>query len=339
MKRYLMTMFVVAAMLGLAMPSPVMAEQPGFISAPGSTFNGGTINQGLTNNGGTAQVGSTVITAIGTPPAPAIVGGFTGGMTDYYWCVAQDKNAKETLVSLGTGTTGTTGTMSCGGQTGALTYALLRTASSGAPTGTGNFLVGLCMTSSGMACNVADAGNTLTTYTANSSDGTATLTFAALGSSIYEDNSGHLVIAGPTAGAYLSLPDAVIIGQSLSIVYHLVFTAAVGTDANSYELSQGTNTLLLNAPTGATVDQTVNNVIITVASATTFAANTPILFGTIYSAAGTAIPACATAYAHAAACVSDSTACTSLTTYASGGSTNCHVHCNGTNWLEDGFGC
>lgn len=64
----------------------------------------------------------------------------------------------------------------------------------------------------------------------------------------------------------------------------------------------------------------------------------PLRWGTIYSAAGTAVPA-ATTTPHARLCVSDSTTCTSGTTYVSGGSTACELWSNGTNWIESGSGC
>ena len=134
-----------------------------------------TYLDGFLNDGGTTQVGSTSITAIGTPTAPAIVSGFTGGTTDYYFCVAGDVNYTitgpgTTAPSLGTGTTGTTGTMSCGGQTGAIKYALLRTASSTVPSGSASTLVGTCTTTSGTACNISDAANALTSFVANNAD-------------------------------------------------------------------------------------------------------------------------------------------------------------------------
>lgn len=61
---------------------------------------------------------------------------------------------------------------------------------------------------------------------------------------------------------------------------------------------------------------------------------TPITF----SAAGTAIPACSSANftSHVQALTSDSVTCVNGTTYASGGSTQCIVSCNGTNWIETG---
>jgi hypothetical protein len=65
---------------------------------------------------------------------------------------------------------------------------------------------------------------------------------------------------------------------------------------------------------------------------------TPLKWGTIYSAAGTAVPA-ASGISDGRLCVSDSTACTSGTTYTSGGSTACELWSNGTNWIESGSGC
>ena len=186
MKKYLATIYAALAMLALAMlamRSPVMAEQPGFISAPGGTFNGGTINQGLTNNGGTTQVGSTVITAIGTPTAPTVTPITTGSTTAVYFCDGLDINGLtnltggvgNTLPSLGTTITNGNATpdttVTCGPQTGALGYVVTKGATGGATS-----LLGSCLTlASGNKCPVTDIGQTLTTYTANSIDGTAEL--------------------------------------------------------------------------------------------------------------------------------------------------------------------
>ena len=55
-----------------------------------------------------------------------------------------------------------------------------------------------------------------------------------------------------------------------------------------------------------------------------------------YAAAATALPAAGWINNSARVMVSDSTACTAGTTYVSGGSTQCIVVSNGTNWLETG---
>jgi hypothetical protein len=56
----------------------------------------------------------------------------------------------------------------------------------------------------------------------------------------------------------------------------------------------------------------------------------------VFSAAGTALPASTGITIGERAMVSDSTACTAGTTYTSGGSTQCVVISNGTNWIETG---
>ncbi len=131
-----------------------------------------TTKGGLTADSGAATKGSLLISAIGTPSAPSIVSGFTSGTADYYFCAGEDLNGSDTIPSAPTGTTGTTGTMSCGGQVGAVKYYLLRSASNTVPSGTGSYLVGSCTTTSNVSCNVSDANNTLTSYTAQTSDQT-----------------------------------------------------------------------------------------------------------------------------------------------------------------------
>lgn len=193
---------------------------------------------GTTVKGGQSQTGSLIVTAIGTPSAAAIVSGFTAGTTDYYYCVAQDKNAKDTIPSQSAiGTTGTTGTMACGGQTGALKYYLLRTASSTPPTGTGNYLVGSCTTTTGVACNVADAGNTLTSFTVQAFDQTANLTGYYTGNTTY-------YLRGSGAGNYTTTSsspvavDATNLEQAVTIPvgYKLLISAAGTGEAPSGEI-------------------------------------------------------------------------------------------------------
>ena len=55
--------------------------------------------------------------------------------------------------------------------------------------------------------------------------------------------------------------------------------------------------------------------------------------GTVYSAAGTALPACASALKAQQAVVSDATSPSYLGTYTSGGAVLSPVICNGTNWV------
>jgi hypothetical protein len=151
-----------------------------FTSAQDVTYNntGNAAVNGAT--GGLNSTGSITSTRVGTPNAPSISSGFTSGTTDYYFCVAGDKNASiynfTSVPSTGTGTTGTTGVMSCGGQAGALKYYLLRTSSSTVPLGQANTLVGSCTPATpGVACTISDAANSLTAFFAQNTDMTGAI--------------------------------------------------------------------------------------------------------------------------------------------------------------------
>ena len=321
--------FSVLALL-LALGSPALAFGP----SAGDTFNGGTINRGLTNNGGTTQVGSTVITSIGTPAAPTVTPITTGSTTAVYYCDALDINGLTNLTggsgntepSLGTTITNGNATpdttVTCGPQTGALGYVVTKGATGGATS-----LLGSCLTlASGNKCPVTDIGQTLTTYTANTEDFTGEILVNGVGFSNHVGYVGFITNFGLTVG------NSYVTGNGISSNFFTIPNAGGFGGYRCIDFGGTPRTC---------IDINSSNVeeIGSSAGIVTIGLNNPVAFETIYSASGTAIPACATAYAHAAACVSDSTACTSLTTYTSGGSTNCHVHCNGTNWLEDGFGC
>lgn len=156
--------FLIAAIMTLS-GAPAMAQNALSAGVNNPLVNASKTGVGLTNNGGTTQTGSLVINGIGQPAAPSIISGFTAGTTNYYWCEPEDINLAAGPISTGIGTAGTTGTMQCGGSTGAITYMLLRTASSTAPSGTGDYLVGTCTTVSGSTCNIPDANNALTSTT------------------------------------------------------------------------------------------------------------------------------------------------------------------------------
>jgi len=117
---------------------------------------------------GIRGTGSELRLGLGAPAPPAIASGFTAGTTDYYFCEPTDFNGILGLVSQGTGTTGTTGTMTCPALIGAAAWNLLRTTSSTPPASMGALLVGSCTPSpQGAACNISDAANTLTYFAPN----------------------------------------------------------------------------------------------------------------------------------------------------------------------------
>jgi hypothetical protein len=153
-------------------------------SAPGATSNVG----GLINNGGSTQVGSTVIAGIGQPAAPTFGSGSTPGSTNAtYYCDALDINgltntgggAGNTIASAGAtfaGAATPNTTVVCGGQTGALGYVVTKGATGG------TVELGHCLTmGSGNTCSVVDTGQALTSYTANTSDKTPTITTSQMG--------------------------------------------------------------------------------------------------------------------------------------------------------------
>jgi hypothetical protein len=151
---------------------------------------GGSSPAGYTANGGVASVGSIAVSPVTVPAAPTIVSGFTGGTTDYYYCAAGDINANPanglglTPLSSPTGTTATTGTMSCPGETGALKLYLLRYNANTVPTGAQSVLVASCTVTSGTGCNLADAANSPTSFFVQGTQGNGT-NYLAAGSGIF----------------------------------------------------------------------------------------------------------------------------------------------------------
>jgi hypothetical protein len=165
----------------------------------GLSIASGALNASGGGTGGSSFTGSIVQSGIGYPSAPAIVSGFTTGTAFYYWCVAQDANGEQTPTSTAaTGTSGNTGTMACGGQTGALKYYLLRTTADANPYGPPqNDLIGNCTTTSGVACNISDAATSPTSFQANGTDMTAVIdngTFPPL-----PDSMGPSIMVGGLA--------------------------------------------------------------------------------------------------------------------------------------------
>lgn len=229
---------------------------------------------GITVNGGIAQTGSSFVTAIGTPSAPSIVSGFTGGTTDYYFCVAGDVNATTggvgtTIPSAGTGTTGTTGTMSCGGQTGTMIYYLLRKLVSAVPSGTSTFLVGSCTTTSGVACDVADAGNTLTTFTANIGDLTGSVRLSGTATSapylvVTEGTAASTSVMGPVPG-FTTLDAGLWLG-----------IAPVSTSITNYTLEGNSATTNVNAASASVNLQSGGTTYFTTSSSGSGTTTTPI---------------------------------------------------------------
>jgi Concanavalin A-like lectin/glucanases superfamily len=135
------------------------------------------LESGAYTYGGLQDAGSIQIFPAATPSAPTIVSGFTSGATDYYFCVGEDLNLHDTIPSAGTGTTSTTGTMSCGPTLGAVKYYLLRNNSSSVPSTTGSYLIGSCPTSGVSSCNISDAATSPTSFTPATINQTNQLTF------------------------------------------------------------------------------------------------------------------------------------------------------------------
>jgi hypothetical protein len=141
---------------------------------------GGSSSTGYTANGGITSTGSILVSPVTIPAAPSIVSGFTAGTTDYYYCAAGDINANTTnglgITPLGspTGTTATTGTMSCPGETGALKLYLLRYTANTVPTGAQSVLVASCTVASGTGCNLSDAANSPTSFYVQGTTGNGT---------------------------------------------------------------------------------------------------------------------------------------------------------------------
>ncbi len=135
--------------------------------------------QGMSNLGGQAQVGSLVVTAIGTPTAPTfVVNGTAGSTSIVYACTAVDFNGNATIPSAtatiatanATLTTTNSVSITCPGKTGANAFLIHKVDTS--------HVLGICYTTSGVACTFKDDGSVATTftYTPNTVDQTNTIT-------------------------------------------------------------------------------------------------------------------------------------------------------------------
>jgi hypothetical protein len=151
-----------------------------FAGQGGPTGGSSNTNTGFTANGGVTSNGSVISVLIAVPATPTIVSGFTTGTTDYYYCASGDNNANTanglgiTPLSSPTGTTATTGTMSCPGATGATHIYLVRYTANTVPTGSQNVLVASCTVTSGNGCNLADAANSPTSFYVQGTTGNGT---------------------------------------------------------------------------------------------------------------------------------------------------------------------
>jgi hypothetical protein len=179
---------------------------PNATTATFGQFLAGTlINSIPTANGGLDVTGSIVDSPIGTPSAPTVTVNTTGGSSYEYFCVAQDYNLNQTIPSSGTTVTNAASTpnntVQCGGQTGALSYLVLKTNTSTE--------LGSCATISGNACSVTDVGQSTSSYSPQTTDNTGSLYFAN-NSPIYEKTTG-----GPYANLfYLDTSNILQIGGS-----------------------------------------------------------------------------------------------------------------------------
>jgi hypothetical protein len=190
----------VSATTGLLKPIPKInteTDEPIFTGTQNSLF---TTNAGEILNGGADLYGTTGLFPIGTPAAPGIASGFTGGTSFYYYCLAEDKDGIFTLSSSGTGTTGTTGSMWCGPKQGAIAFYLLRNTTGTPPTGTVSALVtGAIPTVNGGPVQLFDSGVSLTSITIPTIDYTGQLVFRG-------STSGAVGLVAPaTAGSAVAI--------------------------------------------------------------------------------------------------------------------------------------
>ena len=206
---------------------------PNSTTASFAQFLAGTlVNSIPTANGGLNVTGSLVVNQIGTPTAPTVTVNVTGSTSYTYFCVAEDFNLNDTIPSAGT--TVTTGAASpnnivtCGGQTGALNYIVLKTNTS--------TKLGTCVTLSGTSCAVTDVGQSTSAYVANTVDATGSLYFSN-NSPIFEKDSGgtyrnlfhldtsNILQIGGTGIASINFANATNISTSFT---HLTITGASG---------------------------------------------------------------------------------------------------------------
>lgn len=166
--------------------APIVTFVPNATSSSFAQFLAGTLINAIPEaNGGLEVTGSIVVRHVGTPAAPTVTVNTTGATSYTYFCVAEDFNFDATPPSAGTtignGAATPNNIISCGGQTGALHYLVLKTNTSS--------LLGACATLSGTSCSVADTGQTPAAYTPVSSDNTGSLYFDN-NSPIWEKDTG-----------------------------------------------------------------------------------------------------------------------------------------------------
>lgn len=142
-----------------------------------------TKTQGVQNYWGQAQIGSLVISPIGTPSAPTlVVNGTVGSTSLVYACTAVDFNGNATIPSAtATATTANATltatnsvTITCPGKTGADAFLIHKADTS--------HVLGICYTTSGVACSFIDNGSVATTftYTPNTVDQTGAISSGAI---------------------------------------------------------------------------------------------------------------------------------------------------------------
>jgi hypothetical protein len=170
--------------------------------------------------GGISSIGSIAVAPVTVPAAPSIVSGFTAGTTDYYYCVAGDRNANTsnglglTPQSTSTGTTATTGTMSCPGVTGALKLYLLRAATPTLTNGAQSVQVAVCTTTSGVGCNLSDAANSPTSFFVQGTQGNGT-NYIVAGSGIFspalsnQDAINNFMLSGSTGNPIVNYSNGI----------------------------------------------------------------------------------------------------------------------------------
>lgn len=176
-------------------------------------------------------------------------------------------------------------------------------------------------------------GNTLpssgTTITNGAATPNTTITCAGMTGAL-----GFIVLKNSTSNSFLGSCLNLTSGNSCSV-------PDTGQALTSYTASSQDNTqseqvgpLILNDPSGRSVAG--------VSAYFTGYVTAITLYNTMKqwtTRTQSELPTCNSGYGDMTVCASDATACTNGTTYTGGGGIACHLHCNGTNWIEDGFGC
>jgi hypothetical protein len=242
------TRLIVAIGLALALANPAWAL--GGKTGPG----GASSSTGYTANGGLTSTGSILVSIVTTPTAPSISSGFTTGTTDYYYCAAGDSNANTgnglgiTPLSSPTGTTSTTGVMSCPGEVGATHLYLLRYTANTVPTGVQNVLIASCTTTSGTGCYIGDAGISPSSFYVQGLTGNGTGYIEA----------GSLIIS-PSLSAQDAIDNFMATGATgnpLVNYYNGIVVSAISAKGQFYSTPTDTGTTEFqgDGPSGQTAD-------------------------------------------------------------------------------------